>query len=96
MYPEVGQKAARERRDDARKLLAAGVDPSMECKVRRATTVERSANSFEAVAREWYAKQSPGWTTGHGDKVIRRLERDAFPWVGCAAAGVTSRIALTG
>ena len=38
--------------------------------------------SFEAVAREWYAKHAPGWAASHSDKIIRRLERDVFPWVG--------------
>lgn len=82
VYPDVGLKEARERRDAARKLLANGVDPSIERKVQKAATVERSANSFEAVAREWFARQSPGWATTHADKIMGRLEKDVFPWLG--------------
>ena len=81
VYPEVGAKEARVRRDEAR-LLAHGVDPSIERRVQKAATVERAANSFEAVAREWFARQAPGWASSHADKVIARLENDVFPWLG--------------
>ena len=56
VYPEVGLKEARDRREDAKRLLGEGVDPSVERKVRKVATVERAANSFEAVAREWHTK----------------------------------------
>lgn len=82
VYPEVGAKEARMRRDDARKLLANGVDPGIERKVQKAASVERAANSFEAVAREWFARQAPGWAASHADKIIGRLENDVFPWLG--------------
>ncbi len=82
VYPDVGLKDARARRDDARKLLANGIDPSENRKVQKAATQERATNSFEAVGREWFAKHSPNWAPGHSDKIIRRLERDIFPWLG--------------
>ncbi|HEU5047472.1 MAG TPA: integrase arm-type DNA-binding domain-containing protein [Rickettsiales bacterium] len=81
-YPEVSLKEARERREEARKLLANGVDPSDNRKAVKATQVELAANTFEVIAREWWAKFSEGWTPGHADKVIRRLERCIFPWLG--------------
>ncbi|MGE8364456.1 tyrosine-type recombinase/integrase [Cupriavidus sp.] len=82
VYPEVSAKEARMRRDDARKLLANGVDPGIERRVQKAASVERAANSFEAVAREWFARQAPGWAASHADKIIGRLENDVFPWLG--------------
>ena len=39
-------------------------------------------NSFEVVAREWFAKYSTSWSENHGGRIIRRLERDVFPWMG--------------
>jgi integrase len=48
----------------------------------KSAKVERSANSFEVVAREWFAKYSTTWNASHGDRIIRRLERDIFPWIG--------------
>ncbi|QCP47858.1 DUF4102 domain-containing protein [Trinickia violacea] len=82
VFPDVTLKEARERRDAARKLLANGVDPGIERKVRRAGAAERAANSFEAVAREWFAKYKPGWAKSHADKIMGRLEKDVFPWLG--------------
>lgn len=81
-YPDVSLKNARERRDEARTLLAGGVDPSKNREAQKAARAERQANSFEVVAREWFEKFKPNWVQGHSDKVIRRLERDVFPWVG--------------
>ncbi|CAE6816601.1 Prophage integrase IntS [Paraburkholderia aspalathi] len=82
VYPEVSAKEARERRAQARKLLANGIDPGIERKVQKAATLERAANSFEAVAREWFARQAPGWAASHADKIMGRLENDVFPWLG--------------
>lgn len=82
VYPDVSLRNARERRDEMRRLVANGVDPSVNRRVQKAAKAERSANSFEAIAREWYAKHSPGWADTHSSKIIRRLEKDVFPWIG--------------
>jgi hypothetical protein len=80
VYPATGLKEARERRDEARKQLAAGVDPS---EARKAAKAARGGeDSFEAVAREWLAKHAPRWAPGHASKIIGRFERDIFPWLG--------------
>lgn len=85
VYPDVGLKDAREKRDAARKLLANGVDPSENRKAQKAAQLENSANSFEVIAREWFAKTSPKWVEGHAAKIMTRLERDAFPVIGSKA-----------
>lgn len=82
VYPDVGLKDARERRDAARKLLTNGIDPGENRKVQKAAKVERAANSFEVTAREWFAKNRDTWAASHADKVIKRLENDVFPWLG--------------
>lgn len=79
VYPDVSLKDARERRDEARKLLANGIDPSEHRKASKANSRE---NSFETVAREWFAKHSRNWVEDHGNRILRRLERDIFPWIG--------------
>lgn len=81
-YPAVTLAAARERRDEARRLLADGIDPGEHRKTMRGMQADRAANSFEAVAREWYTKFSSNWVEAHGDRILRRLERDVFPWLG--------------
>jgi integrase len=85
VYPDVPLKLARERRDEARRLLAIGTDPSENKKANKAARQERAANSFEVVAREWFAKMTPNWVEHHGNRIIRRFERDIFPWIGSHA-----------
>ena len=82
VYPDISLKDARDRRDEARKLLANGVDPSENRKAIKSTRMDRAANSFEVVGREWFVKYSPTWASNHGDRIIRRFERDIFPWIG--------------
>jgi len=82
VYPDVSLKEARERRDEARRLLANGTDPNEHRKARKAAKDDQAANSFEVVAREWFAKHSPNWAANHAHRIIRRLERDIFPWIG--------------
>lgn len=57
-YPEVSLKEARERRDEARKVLAAGTDPSERKKLDRLTKAAAAGNTFEVLADEWLAKVS--------------------------------------
>lgn len=80
VYPDVGLKAARQKRDMARQQLAAGIDPGQARKAER--LAQAGVESFEAIAREWHAKFSPGWVASHGDRILRRLESDIFPWLG--------------
>ncbi len=82
VYPDISLKNARDRRDDARKLVANAVDPAEHRKAEKATNTEQAANSFEVIAREWFAKHSTNWVPSHADRIIRRLERDIFPWIG--------------
>jgi integrase len=81
-YPDTPLKAARDRRDTARKQLADGIDPAENRKAQKQTRNDLNGNSFEVIAREWFAKFQPTWTAGHSSKIISRLERDIFPWVG--------------
>ena len=82
IYPDVSLKDARDRRDEARKLLANGIDPSENRKAAKSSRLERTANSFEVVAREWFAKYSQTWAKNHSYRIIRRFDRDIFPWIG--------------
>jgi integrase len=82
VYPDISLKDARERRDEARKLLANGIDPGEVKKAQKAAGQERAANSFEVLAREWFEKWRCDKAESHSSKVIARLERDVFPWLG--------------
>ncbi len=79
-YPEISLKQARSERAKAKDLLARGVDPSEDRKL--SEKVESGENSFERVAREWFSKFSPKWSDGYANKLLTRLEKDLFPWIG--------------
>ena len=79
-YPQVSLKEARDKAFEAKQGLSSGIDPSQAKKAQKAST--SGADSFEAVAREWFGKFSTGWAPGHAERVIRLLERDVFPWLG--------------
>jgi integrase len=82
VYPDVGLKDARDKRDAARKMLANSIDPGENRKAQKAARADSVSNSLEVVAREWITKQSAKWTSGYGLKILSRLERDIFPWLG--------------
>jgi integrase len=82
VYPEVSLAEAREKRDQARKLLGNDVDPAVVKQAARNAIVQAAENSFQLVALEWYAKFSTKWVASHGDRTLRRLEKDVFPWIG--------------
>jgi len=82
IYPDVSLKDARARRDEARKQIASNIDPGEHRKAHKSARADAVANSFETVAREWYSKMLPTWTPDHADKIIKRFERDVFPWIG--------------
>lgn len=81
VYPEINLKEARLKRDDARRLLADGIDPAIHRKAVKAARVKAS-ETFEVIAREWFEKEKSAWVPGHAARVIRRLERNVFPWIG--------------
>lgn len=81
-FDEVSLADARERRDEARKLLASGIDPSEKKKADKNKRLELAANSFEAIGREWYAKTSQTMAESTKAKLLRRLEADVFPVIG--------------
>lgn len=95
VYPDVPLALARQRRDEARALIAAGTDPSA---ARKADKVARAARqtvealeaagealpgTFEAVAREWLVTvHEAKVSAGHAERTRIRFEQDAFPWIG--------------
>lgn len=95
-YPEVSLADARLARDEARKLLHEGTDPSAKRQAEKAARVAMVGNSFEAIAREWHAKFSDTWAPSHADRIIRLFERDVFPWIGARPISQIAAIELLG
>jgi integrase len=82
VYPQVSLSEARAKRDAARKLLADGIDPSLQRQMEKRADRELADHSFEVIAREWYAMKAPGWAESHSTRVLSLFERDVFPRIG--------------
>jgi integrase len=81
-YPRVSLADARAKRDEAYSILCEGQDPNVAKKLKIEANLEASRQTFEKVAREWYANAKAQWAAVHASDVIRSLERDAFPTIG--------------
>lgn len=82
LYPEISLKVARERRDNLRRQVAEGVDPSVQRQALKDAHIENSANTFEVIGREWHLRFSNTWVPSHANRILTRLEKDIFPWLG--------------
>ena len=81
-YPEVKLAEARDKRDEARKLLRDSIDPSAHRKVLKVSRATLAANTLKAIAEEWLARFEATWAPSHTRGVKRRLQNDAYPWIG--------------
>lgn len=82
VYPDVSLATARKRRDEARRLLAEGIDPGQAKRDDRNTRTAAAAQTFEAVANQWLLKIAPTRTASTQDKVKGWLEKNVFPVIG--------------
>lgn len=81
-YPMVSLKEARQQRDDARRQLLQGINPSAERKARRQQEQIDATNSFQTQALEWFDRQKSRWVESHTRDVERRLQANLFPDLG--------------
>jgi integrase len=82
VYPHITLADARERRAEARKLLAHGTDPVEAKKEAKRAAVLKSENTFEAIAREWHENRLAKWTPEHARRILKRLETYVFNRMG--------------
>lgn len=80
VYPETSLADARQKREEARRLVAAGVDPREH---KRAVKEEQAKEviTFELVARDWHASNQK-WTESHSGRVLKSLEDNLFDAIG--------------
>ncbi len=81
-YPDTGLKEARVKRDEARKLITQGIDPSAQRQAVKASLTSTAADSFEVVTREWFGKHVVNLAPSYAKKVHSLFERRIFPVVG--------------
>jgi integrase len=84
VYPEVSLKEARSKRDDGRKQLSQGIDPSAAKQSQKAAQRMAGENSFAVVALEWFKTKMGDKSKSHRDRTVRALEKDIFPTLGRA------------
>lgn len=82
VYPETTLKEAREKRDEARKLIQQGIDPVEVKKTKKLYLIEESTNTFRAIAIEWFEKYKNSWTDKHAIRKWQYLEKDVFSMLG--------------
>lgn len=82
VYPDVSLADAREKRDVAKKILAAGGDPGETKKSEKLAQKLNAENTFEAVAREWHQTKADRWSLRYRDEIIDTFEKDIFPYIG--------------
>lgn len=81
-YPEITLKEARRKREDARRLLDDGRDPSLEKQLQKKFNLDNHQNNFEAVGREWFEVRMGDKGENHRARALRFLERELFPYLG--------------
>ncbi len=81
-YPDLSLVKARDARDEARKALALGVDPSAERRQEKRDKAEANANDFETVAREWLENVRDKWAAVYHSDTLKRFEAYVFPGIG--------------
>ena len=81
-YPDISLQEARRRHREAREQLAQGNNPMAIKKAQKTAGMERAANSFEVVAREWFEIWKADKETKYNGKTMLLLEKDVFPWLG--------------
>ena len=81
-YPDVTLSKARERRDDARRLLADGIDPGENRKAKKAAGQDAASNSFAVLCHEWLQSREGQIAQAQIDKSQARLDKDVLPWIG--------------
>ncbi|EAT8559387.1 tyrosine-type recombinase/integrase [Salmonella enterica] len=81
-YPSVALADARTARDEAKKLIAGGIDPAEVRKAKKREIESRFGNTFEGIAREWYEKRFDRWSPSYAEEMIETFEKDVFPYIG--------------
>jgi integrase len=91
VYPSVSLAEAREGREEARKLVKAGINPVQAKQKAKLERQVEAAQTFERVARKWHRQASIRWTDEHTAAILRTMERDLFPYIGnCPIVGLTA------
>jgi len=82
VYPSISLAQARRGRDEAKKLIAQSIDPSMAKQEAKQAEKLAAANTYETVAREFHKLKAESWSASHAAKWLRMNEMYMFPEMG--------------
>ncbi len=82
VYPTITLADARSKRDDAKKLLVNGVDPSAFKKESKLAQIEEVKNTFQQIALEWHNMKVKKWSAGYASDILEAFNKDVFPFIG--------------
>ncbi|EPI4980588.1 tyrosine-type recombinase/integrase [Raoultella planticola] len=94
VYPDITLAEARQKRADAKKVLAAGSDPGQEKQEEKQAKEQSVANSFERLAMEWHSHKSTSWSEGYAEHLLMYLKKDIFPFIGQKAITDISQVEM--
>ncbi|MFN7835820.1 MAG: tyrosine-type recombinase/integrase [Burkholderiaceae bacterium] len=81
-YPQMTLADVRNKRIEARRLIDADIDPCQHKREQKRIAADKTANTFEKLARQWYATKLSTWSPATAKDTLRRLELDIFPQIG--------------
>ena len=82
VYPDVTLSDARSKRENAKRVLAAGGDPGQEKQAEKQARVLAVQNNFGLVTIEWLEHKKLNWSPGYADDILEYLTKDIFPFIG--------------
>ncbi|HHS9841158.1 TPA: tyrosine-type recombinase/integrase [Klebsiella pneumoniae] len=94
VYPDITLAEARQKRADAKKVLAAGGDPGQEKQEEKQAKEQAVANNFERLAMEWHSHKSTSWSEGYAEHLLMYLKKDIFPFIGQKAITDISQVEM--
>lgn len=94
VYPDITLAEARQKRAEAKKVLAAGGDPGQEKQEEKQAKEQAVANSFERLAMEWHTHKSTSWSEGYAEHLLMYLKKDIFPFIGQKAITDISQVEM--
>jgi len=75
VYPAVSLAQARALRDEAKKKLAEGIDPSFAKKEEKLVRDVQLTNTFQAMALEWHGTKVSRWSEGYALDIIEAFNK---------------------
>lgn len=82
VYPHISLKEAREKRDEAKKQLREGLDPSFEKKKTKIALKVSHSSDFESIVHEWFDMRREGFSKNYEKQIESLMRRDVFPFIG--------------